>query len=199
MKLHKTVTTAKVEANRMNSRRSTGPRTGRGKSNAKFNAVTLGLFAKHVVIPICDGYKPEKDFQALLDGLHHEFQPLGFYEEWLVVKIAECMWRLGRAARCESGSVREAAIWDRCRDHNQLTIKFASEICILEEAEEQLRHSGTLSRRIYDQIVPLVEGEERERIQSEKNNEPVRTKIDRELSNTREDLEEDQESPEARW
>jgi hypothetical protein len=181
MKLHKTVTTAKVEANRMNSRRSTGPRTGRGKSNAKFNAVTLGLFAKHVVIPICDGYKPEKDFQALLDGLHQEFQPLGFYEEWLVVKIAECMWRLRRAARCESGSVREAAIWDRCRDHNQLTIRFASEICILEEAEEQLRDSGTLSRKIYDQIVPLVEGEERERIQSEKNNEPVETKIDREL------------------
>ncbi len=35
------------------------------------------------------------------------------YQEWLVLKIAECMWRLRRAARCESGSVREAMIWDR--------------------------------------------------------------------------------------
>jgi hypothetical protein len=40
----KTVTRIKVEANRRNSKRSTGPRTERGKRNAKFNAVTLGLW-----------------------------------------------------------------------------------------------------------------------------------------------------------
>jgi hypothetical protein len=48
----KTVTRAKIEANRKNGKHSTGPRTEGGKQNAKFNAVTLGLFAKHVVIPI---------------------------------------------------------------------------------------------------------------------------------------------------
>jgi len=32
-----------------------GPRTDRGRRNTKFNAVTLGLFAKHVVILFCDG------------------------------------------------------------------------------------------------------------------------------------------------
>jgi hypothetical protein len=108
-----TVTPRKIEANRRNAQRSTGPLTHRGKRNSKFNAVTLGLFAKHVAIPICDGYKPERDFQALLDNLHQDFRPAGVYEEWLVVKIAECMWRLRRATRCETGSVREAAIWDR--------------------------------------------------------------------------------------
>src|ERR1700756_1277534 len=51
------------------------PRTERGKSIARFNAVTLGLFAKHVVIPICDGYKPERDSQSLLDGLHQSSTP----------------------------------------------------------------------------------------------------------------------------
>jgi hypothetical protein len=106
MRCIKTVTPRKIEANRKNAKRSTEPRTDRGKSIAKFNAVTLGLFAKHVVIPICDGYRPEKEFQTLLDGLHQDFHPVGFYEEWLVVKIAECMWRLRRATRCESGSVR---------------------------------------------------------------------------------------------
>jgi hypothetical protein len=54
------------------------------------------LFAKHIVIPICDGYKPERDFKSLLEALHRDFLPAGFYEEWLVVKIAECMWRLRR-------------------------------------------------------------------------------------------------------
>jgi hypothetical protein len=110
VKRRKTVTQKKIDANRRNARRSTGPRTERGKCNSRFNALTLGLFAKHVVIPVCDGYKPERDFQSLLDSLHQDFQPVGFYEEWLVVKIAECMWRLRRATRCESGSVREATI-----------------------------------------------------------------------------------------
>ena len=88
------MTKAKLDANRQNSKRSTGPRTERGKRIARFNAVTLGLFAKHIVIPICDGYRSEKEVQSLLDGLHQEFQPAGIFEEWLVVKIAECMWRL---------------------------------------------------------------------------------------------------------
>jgi hypothetical protein len=38
------------------------------------------LFAKHVVIPICDGDKPERDFKSLLEALHEEFEPVGFYE-----------------------------------------------------------------------------------------------------------------------
>lgn len=110
VRCRKTVTPKKLEANRLNAKSSTGPRTDRGKRNSRFNALTLGLFAKHVAIPICDGYKPEKDFQLLLDGLHAEIQPLGLYEEWLVVKIAECMGRLRRATRCESGSVQQSVL-----------------------------------------------------------------------------------------
>ena len=185
MKLHKTVTAAKVEANRTNSRRSTGPRTTRGRSNAKFNAVTLGLFAKHVVIPICDGYKPEREFQSLLDGLHQDFEPVGFYEEWLVVKIGECMWRLRRAARCESGSVREASareasIWNRC-DNDQLIQEFASELCVLDEAERQLQDSGTLSQKTYREVTPILQEEKRKKIQSEQDGEPIKAEIDREF------------------
>jgi hypothetical protein len=97
MRRSKSVTAKKIEANRRNGKHSTGPRTERGKLAAKFNAVTLGLFAKHVVIPICDGYEAERDFQFLIDGLHADFQPVGMYEEWLVLKVAECMWRLRRA------------------------------------------------------------------------------------------------------
>ena len=177
VKSRKTVTQKKIEANRRNARHSTGPRTERGKYNSRFNALTLGLFAKHVVIPICDGYTSERDFQSLLNGLHGDFQPVGLYEEWLVLKIAECMWRLRRATRCESGSVREAAIWDRYRDNDQIMAGFASELCLLGEAEEQLRDSGTLSRKTYEQIMPLVEEEKRKKIQYEKGNESVETEM----------------------
>src|SRR3954453_20274046 len=102
MKCSKAVTTKKVEANRKNASRSTGPQTNRGKRIARFNAVTLGLFAKHVVIPICDGHGSEKEFRRLLEDLQREFQPMGPFEEWLVVKIAEGMWRLRRATRSEN-------------------------------------------------------------------------------------------------
>jgi hypothetical protein len=178
MKLHKTVTTAKIEANRRNSKRSTGPRTQRGKRTAKYNAVTLGLFAKHVVIPICDGYKAEKDFTSLLDGLNQDFQPIGFYEEWLVVKIAECMWRLRRATRCESGSVREsAAPWEKLRpwedrEENLRLLDLQMNVWALTDAENQLRDCGTLSQETFDRVAPLVREEQRKTMQSDKSVKP---------------------------
>jgi hypothetical protein len=143
--------------------------------------VTLGLFAKHVVIPIYDGYKPEKGFQTLLDGLHQDFQPVGFYEEWLIVKVAECMWRLRRATRCESGSVRQAAIrndrtsWDD-RLENQRAMDLIFEVWALERAEKELRASGSLSQTNYLKVLPLVE-ERRKRVQTER---LVETTFDRE-------------------
>jgi hypothetical protein len=86
MQCSKTVSPKKIEANRQNGKRSSGPRTERGKLAARFNAVTLGLFAKHVVIPICDGHEAERDFQSLLNSMHEDLRPVGIYEEWLVLK-----------------------------------------------------------------------------------------------------------------
>ena len=143
--------------------------------------MTLGLFAKHVVIPVCDGYKAERDFKSLLDGLHEEFQPAGFYEEWLVVKIAECTWRLRRATRCESGSVRQSAIWADHPDSESLISKLGDEVWALRQAEEQLRDFGTLSQKTYEQVAPLVEKEKSVEIKSEKDNRLVERDFDREL------------------
>jgi hypothetical protein len=178
MQRSKSVTPKKIEANRWNSKHSTGPRTQRGKLAARFNAVTLGLFAKHVIIPICDGHEAERDFQYLLNSMHEDFRPVGMYEEWLVLKIAECMWRLRRATRCESGSVRELAIGGDHRDKNQLILGLASEICILAAAEEQLRNSGTLSQESYAEVLPFVEEERQKQTQSAIYAMPVQTQFD---------------------
>jgi len=188
------VTPKKTEANRRNAKLSTGPRTERGKRNAKFNAVTLGLFAKHVVIPVFDGHEVERDFKSLLEGLHKEFQPVGFYEEWLVVKIGECMWRLRRATRCETGSVRESAIWADHQDSDSLISKLADEVWVLRQAEEQLRDFGTLSQKTYEQVVSLVEKQKSIAIESEKDDRRVERDSDRQvfltcITNRREILE----------
>jgi hypothetical protein len=181
MRCQKTVTMAKVEANRKNSKHSTGPRTKRGKRIARFNAVIIGLFAEHVVIPKCDGYEAEKYFHALLERVHGDFQPVGMYEEWLVLKIAECMWRLRRATRCESGSVRESAIWGDLRDDDELIPELATDICALTRAEKQLRNSGTLSQESYAQVLPLVEEEILKQSQSEIESKSVETHFDSRL------------------
>lgn len=155
------VSAKKVEANRNNASRSTGPRTERGKRNSRFNAVTIGLFADHVAIPVCDGEDAEKDFVSLLNEAHEEFEPVGFFEEWLIVKIAESMWRLRRATRCENGSIREAAIWKDRHDYDQVLKGLATDVTLLEDAEAQLRDSGTLSQKTYAKILPLVEEQKR--------------------------------------
>src|SRR6202521_2793844 len=99
------------------------------------------------------------------------------YQEWLVENIAEYMWRLRRATRCESGSVRDSAIWARRdestivwaggRDDNQRTLDLAIELSVLDEAQKQLKDSGALSQRIYKKISPLVENEKQTATQAE--------------------------------
>jgi hypothetical protein len=179
MKLHKTVTSSKLEANRLNSKRSTGPKTQRGKRSAKYNAVTLGLFASHVVIPICDGDDSDAEFQALTSGLHQQFEPEGALEEWIVLKIAHCMWRLRRATRCEYGSVRRSAISVDQPDYQPVIADFERQIMILSDAEQQLRELGTLSQKNYEEVKPLVAERKLKSIQSEKDNKCIEAEIDR--------------------
>jgi len=97
----------KIQANRENALRSTGPKTLEGKQSVRWNALKHGLLSKEVVIPTGDGKERKADFQAVLKALQEELQPAGILEEILVEKIAVCYWRLRRALRFEVGQVRE--------------------------------------------------------------------------------------------
>jgi len=52
-------TTAQIEANRRNCQKSTGPRTARGKSRARGNAVTHGLTAR-TIMPVLPQEDPKE-------------------------------------------------------------------------------------------------------------------------------------------
>jgi len=182
MKCSKAVTAKKVEANQRNAERSTGPRTDRGKLTARFNAVTFGLFAKHVVIPICDGHGSDREFRRLLDDLLQEFQPEGTFEEWLVVKIAESMWRLRRATRSEKGCVRETAFWeDGSPENDRHDDILAQQVYVLAEAQDQIQTTGTISQKVYAEVLPLVEQDRRYSAKVEEDNRPTEAKIDNEF------------------
>ena len=99
----------KLEANRRNSKRSTGPRTADGKNRSKRNAVKHGLTAKEVLITAGDGKENKREFDQLLAGFRDYFRPIGLPQELLVDEIAICFWKKKRAHRFENGAIRDHA------------------------------------------------------------------------------------------
>jgi hypothetical protein len=158
MRHRKTVTDKKLAANRLNAKRSTGPRTQRGTNASKFNAVKTGLFAKHIVIPVIDGEDSTEQFLGLLADLQGEFQPEGPAEDFYVAEMARSMWRLRRASLCEKGSVRNVAMWQQKRPPNgvEKSERIRRELSIVEKAREEYMNTRTLSPESYQTLLPLL-------------------------------------------
>jgi len=93
----------KVEANRRNALRSTGPRTAEGKRTVSRNAIKHGLLARGVVSTTLR--ERAEDFHALLQELWDEYQLVGRTEGMLVERIAASWWRLARVLRAEKGEL----------------------------------------------------------------------------------------------
>ena len=84
----------KLEANRENAKRSTGPTTAEGKAKSAQNAITHGIFAKQFLA----GALPEtvEEMTTLAAGIREHYQPVGMMEEILVEKIVVESGRYGR-------------------------------------------------------------------------------------------------------
>jgi len=84
----------KIEANRENSLRSTGPRTLRGKSLSRRNTMTHGILASAALLSPEDRAR----FKKLLHALRRDLAPVGELEELLIEELADC-YRKKRGAR----------------------------------------------------------------------------------------------------
>lgn len=96
----------RLQANRKNALRSTGPKTARGKRTVGRNAIKHGLFAREVVIADGNGKETLEEFHALAEQLWDYYEPVGIVEECLVQTIATCWWRKARVIRAENGEIR---------------------------------------------------------------------------------------------
>ena len=97
---------ARVEANRRNARKSTGPRTDAGKARAARNAARHGLAAECMVVaPVED----VKEYQARMAAWKEHARPVGPIEEALIARACHAAWRLERAARQEAAVLRQRA------------------------------------------------------------------------------------------
>jgi hypothetical protein len=99
-------TRRKVDANRRNSRLSTGPRTDGGKAIVRSNATKHGAFSSAPVVP----GESAADWQAHRAGVIASLSPVGVLEERLAERVATLLWRLGRVERFESGTVAAALL-----------------------------------------------------------------------------------------
>jgi hypothetical protein len=90
-------TQKQINANRQNSRKSTGPRTAEDKAAVSENAVKHGLFAESIIKG-----ENEADYEAFHDNMLIELAPVGAVELMLAERIVSLAWRLKRAERMQN-------------------------------------------------------------------------------------------------
>ena len=102
---------AKIDANRRNALRSTGPRTAEGKAISRANALKHGLCSSIIV--------PEDPalIQARAEEIYKAFKPYTDYQAWHVERAAVLMVRIDRCERMERrvrdrNCLRAELTWD---------------------------------------------------------------------------------------
>ena len=101
----KSASKKQLKANRNNSKSSTGPRTAEGKEKSKWNALKHGMSAETVVLPAHCSDERVEEYLQLVAELKEDLDPIGFMQESSAKRIADLLWRLGRAKRVEVGTI----------------------------------------------------------------------------------------------
>lgn len=89
----------KIDANRTNASKSTGPKTEVGKRRSRRNAWRHGLTAE-TVVEVSENSRAYKIFESKVVA---DMQPQTTVEHELIVRLASLMWRLRRATAIEGG------------------------------------------------------------------------------------------------
>jgi len=100
---------AKIDANRQNALRSTGPRTPSGKAIASMNAVKHGLCSRKPIIP----GENEADFARFTSEWVGELRPYGAHERLLAEQIIMAAWQIRRVPQLEAGLLTQHMDPDR--------------------------------------------------------------------------------------
>jgi hypothetical protein len=130
----------KLEANRKNAQKSTGPKTEAGKERSSRNAVKHGMWSERDT-PLYG--EEHQDFLLKLAALREYYEPKGPLEEFEVERIAHMQRRMARATRFENASVSllqlDAIRWDTIQVQNM------QEAC--RAVDEILQNMPHLNRR----------------------------------------------------
>src|ERR1039457_6229806 len=87
-----------IEANRLNSQKSTGPRSAEGKAASSMNALKSGIDAQSNIIR----GENAADLQALADFYYQECRPSTAQERFCVDILIRNDWQLRRLERVDA-------------------------------------------------------------------------------------------------
>jgi hypothetical protein len=140
----------RLEANRVNARRSTGPTTESGKARSKMNALKHGLSAKAIVI---EGEDP-REFETLRAGLERDFEPSTVIERELVENLAALLWRQRRGHRFEA-AIFQRILCDVLYDEDDKTREIENVLIGDDILTKLARYEMNLANRIDRTIAQL--------------------------------------------
>lgn len=103
--MNESTSLARIESNRRNALRSTGPKSLQGKAASRMNALKHGIRSLEVVVRGRCLKENNAEFAALQARLWDTLNPVGALEEMLVEQIVTTHWRLRRALKAESAEI----------------------------------------------------------------------------------------------
>jgi len=124
----------KLEANRRNALKSTGPKTPAGKARSSRNGARHGLYA---VDPALPGLERRETWEAHREGVLRSLSPDGYLEEVFAERVAFLLWRLRRVARYEREAV--LASWKKAEETFSASRPALSPEAYRTEREEAVR------------------------------------------------------------
>jgi hypothetical protein len=157
-----TVSARKLEANRKNAQKSTGPKTLKGKAFSQKNSLKHGLFVRPITDFEALGENPQ-EYDDLLKGLMAQYQPVGRAEEIEVERVALCCWRLKRAWRYENAvnlaarrdfvraELSEQEPYCKGRDKEEEDV-----ILQLQSAKKEIEDTGQVSQELKHRIFVMM-------------------------------------------
>ncbi len=99
----------KVEANRENALRSTGPRTAAGKRRSSLNAAKHTVFAKQLIVATGPAAEKLQDYEELRRGMWRAYRPESAAQAQIVDSLVGIAWRQRRLMRCETAQFEAAS------------------------------------------------------------------------------------------
>jgi hypothetical protein len=94
----------KLEANRANAQRSSGPKTEQGKKHSRRNPMKHGLFASVLLV---EEAERSEVYKKLLYDLIREYAEIGERGHIWVEMLAFCLWQERRIVQWEASIIRE--------------------------------------------------------------------------------------------
>jgi hypothetical protein len=117
---HPSLSEARRRANAANAKKSTGPKTARGKRHSSFNSLRHGLLAKKIMFSP-DGKLQEEGLLELLENLRNKYGHADVRTELLLENIVVDYWRQRRALELEVACLEQPQ-WTFCPQGTMPTV-----------------------------------------------------------------------------